>query len=271
MLTAEKLASIDNDIETFRQCEHWAHMAMELRTDLFCYMSQPPMIDAGDPNNLPANLVKWVSWGETIADGLKKADAKIAELEARIASHVCAGPTTINLTENAAVQEYTAELRRELAEERNHVRQHKATIEAQGQSIESLREQIRQAQQEAAKSVAPGSAEWQRQVTAKFYKARKVLFGWAEQAKKNPSGVISLVSLDFESLVRELTSPERPGDDASETPAPDCEQLKADFMSARDSVAERLGRVKELLHTGPYDQVGREIEEALKELAGVSF
>lgn len=166
MLTAEKLAIIDNDIETFRQCEHWVHMAMELRTDLFHYMSQPPVIDAGDPNNLPANLVKWVSWGETITDGLKKADAKIAELEARIASHVCAGPTTINLTENAAVQEFTAELRRELAEERNHVRQHKATIDNHAATIERLREQIRQAQQDAAKSPAPDIVRLQQDLQA---------------------------------------------------------------------------------------------------------
>lgn len=114
-------------------------------------------------------------------------DAKIAELESRIASHVCAGPTTINLTENAAVQEFTAELRRELAEERNHVRQHKATIDshvatieklrrelfecestmrAQDEAISKLQDRICQAQQEAAKSPAPDVVRLQQDLQA---------------------------------------------------------------------------------------------------------
>lgn len=224
-------------------------------------------------------------------------DAKIAELEKRIAEHTCQGPTTMNFVGSPAQTEFEAELRRELtesrnvellhkgtittqsslidelrrelAEERSHVRQHKVTIESQGRSIESLREQIYQAQQDAAKSVAPGAAEWQRQVTAKFYKARTVLHDWAEQARKSPDKSITLIGSVFESLILDLMTPEQPGGEASEIPAPDCEQLKTDFRIARDSVAERLGRVKELLQTGPYDQVGREIEEALKELDGV--
>lgn len=139
MLTAEKLASIDNDIDTFLQCEHWVHMAMELRTDLLHYMSQPPMIDPGDPNNLPASLVKWVSWGESVADGLKKADAKIAELEKRIADHVCAGPAVTNLVQPQAQTEFEAELRSELQEARQSLQSHRTTVKLQAENNAKLK------------------------------------------------------------------------------------------------------------------------------------
>lgn len=272
MLTAEKLASIDNDIETFRQCEHWVHMAMELRTNLFHYMSQPPVIDAGDPNNLPANLVKCVSWGESVADGLKKADAKIAELEARIASHVCAGPTTINLTENAAVQEFTAELRRELAEERNHVRQHKATIEAQGRSIESLLEQIRQAQQDAAKGLAPWDKYRRRAVIQAVGDVRNALYAWLDIANESPGKAVSIPSGRIRDVIQSLTfrPPTDDGldllstlaelrhenetlraaaarrDEESGGPAPDVVRLQQDLQASETARANAENRVSQL-------------------------
>jgi hypothetical protein len=238
-------------------------------------------------------------------------DAEIAELEKRIASHVCAGPTTINLTENAAVQEYTAELRRELAEERNHVRQHKATIDGHAATIEKLRrelfecestarvqdevvialqDRIRQAQQDAGKNLAPWTKERRQAVIQAVRDVRNALYAWLDLASESPEKAVSIPSGRIRDLIQSLTfrpltddgldllstlSELRQENEVLRAAAARRDEesggLAPDFTVTRDSVIERLGRVKELLHTGPYDQVGREIEEALKELAGVSF